>query len=141
MPVELCTIAEYIRPVFAGDLTSEVEKFEKRLSGVDFDTIVGIGLSGALIVPFLGRATGKNWGIIRKDDGSHSSSYYEGTLGQRWIFVDDQVCSGRTLSIVLNKMKDHVKRNAKPADFTAYVGTYTYLYDGSFGRRHADYYV
>lgn len=67
------------------------------LKDVTYDTMVGRGLSGALVVPILARALGKKWAIVRKPgDGSHSTSRFEGEIGRRWIFVDDFIASGNT---------------------------------------------
>ena len=84
-----------------------------------FDTLIGTGLSGALVVPALANAMGLRWAIVRKDDNSHSSSRIEGTIGERWLFVDDFISSGRTL----DRTKQIVRR-ACPA--TAYAGFYLY---------------
>lgn len=63
-----------------------------------FDTLVGTGLSGALVVPPLARALRKRYLVVRKpDDKSNHSSYpAEGDLGKRWLFVDDLIASGST---------------------------------------------
>jgi adenine/guanine phosphoribosyltransferase-like PRPP-binding protein len=67
------------------------------LRHIEFDSFVGTGLSGTLVAPVLARAMGRHFLIVRKDnDGSHSSSKCEGTLGNRWVFVDDFICSGDT---------------------------------------------
>jgi hypothetical protein len=71
-----------------------------------FDTIVGTGLSGAVIVPHVGRALGINWALARKPgDGTHSSNKVEGQLGERWIFLDDIICSGATRQRVIEVVK------------------------------------
>jgi orotate phosphoribosyltransferase len=65
------------------------------LQDVDYDTMIGTGLSGALVVPYLARKLGKSWAIARKDtDNSHASWPIEGAVGERWIFVDDFISSG-----------------------------------------------
>jgi adenine/guanine phosphoribosyltransferase-like PRPP-binding protein len=63
-----------------------------------YDTLVGTGLSGALVAPLLAREFGKTFLIVRKDsDGSHSGNLCEGELGGSWVFVDDLIDSGSTL--------------------------------------------
>jgi adenine/guanine phosphoribosyltransferase-like PRPP-binding protein len=92
----------------------------KALEGVQFDTLVGTGLSGALVVPTLARALGRHWMIIRKkNDGSHGCSLAVGTIGSRWIFVDDLVCTGDTLK----RAREAVTELETGAD---YVGHYLY---------------
>lgn len=65
------------------------------------DTLVGTGLSGAVIVPMLARELGIGWLVVRKpNDGSHSSKPAEGDLGRRWLFVDDFIETGATFERV-----------------------------------------
>ncbi|GLE59572.1 hypothetical protein NJBCHELONAE_48850 [Mycobacteroides chelonae] len=81
------------------------EQFE--LHGVECDTLVGTGLSGALVVPQMARELGKEWLIVRKPkEGTHSSRPVEGQLGQRWLFVDDGIQSGKTFRRVLDTIAD-----------------------------------
>jgi len=93
---------------------------------LEFDTIVGTGLSGAIVVPSLARALRKHFAIVRKVDGSHSSNKVEGTIGARWLFVDDFICTGdtkrRCQEVIANLCKD--ERHS-----TQYVGTWEYEYD------------
>jgi adenine/guanine phosphoribosyltransferase-like PRPP-binding protein len=96
-----------------------IDHARRALKGLDFDSVVGRGLSGALAVPIIGRALGKHWAIVRKEDGSHSSRKVEGTIGSRWIFVDDFVASGATRSAVVRA----ISRLEIP---TLLVGTYQY---------------
>src|SRR6266403_6308817 len=67
---------------------------------VEFDTMVGTGLSGTLVVPTLARAFGTKWAIIRKEAAPHTSVMIEGEIGHKWLFVDDFISSGRTLERV-----------------------------------------
>lgn len=83
-----------------------VKDAEEKLSGVEFDTFVGTGLSGALVVPRLADIFGKTWLMIRKPaiDGEHSSFIAEGKTGERWVFVDDKVVTGATHGRVIEIM-------------------------------------
>jgi hypoxanthine phosphoribosyltransferase len=79
--------------------------------------VVGTGLSGALVVPYLGRALSKYWLIVRKNgDSSHSNFWAEGELGARWLFVDDQVETGKT--------RQHVREVIDKIAATSEVGNY-----------------
>ncbi len=107
-----------------------VAKARSSLKGIKFDTMVSRGLSGALVVPMLARALRKNWLIIRKDnDGSHSSKKVEGTLGERWMFIDDLVSSGHTRTICFEAVDD-LCRSSNFA--SAFVGTWTYTNDAYY---------
>lgn len=118
------------------------------LGGTEFDTMVGTGLSGALIIPSLARSMRKNWLIIRKKgDSTHSARPAEGHLGERWLFVDDLIDTGATLTRVENAVARLVsdenqrrkrrnqwregKGKLEPVFASEYVGAYLYE-DGVF---------
>jgi adenine/guanine phosphoribosyltransferase-like PRPP-binding protein len=99
-------------------------KINLRRAKVDYDTLVGTGFSGGLIVPMLARELDKNFVLIRKPrDNSHHSGQMVGLLGERWIFVDDFVSSGRTRNRVQRIIK---KQAADKFHETTYVGSYCY---------------
>ena len=107
------------------------------LANVDFDTMVGTGLSGALIVPRLADALDVNWLIIRKpNDSTHASDEAVGWLGKRWLFVDDFMESGATFHRVHKTVKTLADRSRTeyvgdkyrkmPPWSTEFVGAYLY---------------
>lgn len=99
------------------------------LRGIKFDTMVGTGVSGAIVVPRLAEAFGCEWMIVRKEkDGSHSNHKHEGRLGQRWIFVDDLIDSGATHRRVRASIEALCEKKGHVSE---YVGAY--LYDGMTG--------
>lgn len=106
----------------AWDPTKLARYARTQLADVDYDTLVGTGLSGAIVVPELARRLKKHALIVRKpDDGSHSSSPVEGVLGERWVFVDDFVASGATRQ----RVTDAVDEAAGDTP-TRYVGQLMY---------------
>ena len=92
------------------NLSEVIETAKERLTDVDFDTMVGTGFSGGVIIPALALAMGKKFVLIRKetDDSHHGKGRMLGELGERWIFVDDFVSSGRTRTRVIEKMNTAV---------------------------------
>lgn len=114
----------YMSPVHDDDHLYETAC--RHLAGVDFDTLVGTGLSGTIAVIKLSKMLGKKYLLIRKpNDGSHSSQPAEGSLGKRWVFVDDLISSGRTFARVWNKIDSF--------NFdTEFVGSFLYGTDGSY---------
>lgn len=73
------------------------------LGARDFESIVGRGLSGALVVPMLATALGRSWAIVRKEgEQRHSHDKIEGEIGETFIFVDDLVASGGTYRAVID---------------------------------------
>jgi orotate phosphoribosyltransferase len=78
------------------------------LKNEQYDTLVGTGLSGALVVPTLARALGRHWMIVRKpNDGAHGAwaGLAVGNIGARWVFVDDQIDSGATFCRVYKEIR------------------------------------
>lgn len=118
---DVIEMKDYFTP---GADRERIDKAREALKGVKYDTMVGRGMSGALVVPMLAKALRKNWLIVRKP-GEHSHSYDRavGKLGHRWVFVDDFIASGDTLEAT----KDAVRQLAEYRDFdTEYVGQYLY---------------
>lgn len=96
-------------------------------ANLEIDTLVGVGLSGGLVVPTLARTLGMDWLVIRKqNDGSHSSEPAFGMLGHRWLFVDDCVSSGQTIARALAGVENTIYDNSFE---TEWVGTYLYQSD------------
>jgi hypothetical protein len=95
-----------------------------------FDTLVGTGLSGAIVIPPLARSLRKKFLLIRKDgDSSHSSYPAEGVLGRRWLFVDDFVSSGSTFRKVIagvNTCVHDIGRYRYPGFTSELVGAFQY---------------
>lgn len=122
-----------------GDLDKLLDEAADHLRDVDFDTVVGIGLSGALFIPELARRLGKRFMILRKPgEKSHSYSEAEGTLGRRWVFVDDLVDSGSTWKTVQQRVAAIADAHD---DFeTEWVGDYLYLYGGQFNEPRSAWY-
>jgi len=102
-------------------------RMQDETQGHTYDTLVGTGLSGALVVPCLGRLLNLNWCIVRRSGHSRHADAHnqraEGTLGQRWLFVDDFTISGATERYV----RQTVRELSEPVGFlTVYVGAYLY---------------
>lgn len=108
------------------ELPTVIEQAKKALADVDFDTMVGTGFSGSVVIPALALEMGKKFVLIRKegDDSHHGRGRLLGQLGARWIFVDDFVSSGRTRERVIRKIADSIKH--WPDDAVTMVGQYMY---------------
>lgn len=107
------------------DLANVIETAKERLADVEFDTLVGTGFSGGVVIPSLALAMGKKFVLIRKetDDSHHGKGRLLGELGARWIFVDDFTASGTTRKRVIEKI------GATAQDYsitTTMVGQYMY---------------
>jgi len=117
------------------NLAEVIEAAQENLADVDFDTLVGTGFSGSIVIPALALAMGKNFVLIRKetDDSHHGKGRLVGKLGERWIFVDDFVSSGRTRKRVIQKVQE-AKDSIRPWEShdSVMVGQYMYVqrYDG-----------
>lgn len=119
--------ADYLDEIFK-DPDRTITKFKTLMTDVDYDTLVGVGMSGALSIPMLARAVGKHFAIVRKArdyESNHSRRMIEGVVGRRWVFVDDLICTGNTRRVALAGIKlfsEHFDWN------TVYVGDYFYQY-------------
>lgn len=92
----------------------------------DFDTMVGSGLSGTLLVPRLADVFECHWLIVRKPqdvERSHAHQPAEGNLGRRWLFVDDFISGGLTVKRCIETIGDLSREFAQP---TECVGAYLY---------------
>lgn len=107
--------AAYLREVFE-DTKTVIARIAHRLEGRDYDTIVGSGVSGTLLALMLRDRLKKHVAITRKArDGSHSYNMVEGTLGARYVIVDDQVASGNTVNHIVNSIRRQlIEREALP---------------------------
>lgn len=118
------------------DLSRIVTNFKRIMpSNVEYDTIVGTGLSGAIVVPILATACDKNFFIVRKPNvSSHSMNVGEGTIGRRWIFVDDFISTGESRERCKAAIEYFIRRHWQDyyysddaEDFKSeYVGSYQY---------------
>ncbi|QDM55934.1 phosphoribosyltransferase [Gordonia phage Trax] len=98
---------------------------EHCLAGIDFDTVVGIGVSGAVALPVTSLATGKRMLVLRKPGVSAHSKAHTGSLGRAWVFVDDFIGGGSTFEGV----REQVGKLAYQNNFeTRFVGAFLYGY-------------
>lgn len=115
-------------------LDAIVDEMRIALEGVEYDTMVGTGLSGTLVIPTLARTFGTRWAIVRKEYSPHTNSKIEGEIGHKWLFVDDFISSGETLrrvQSVISDIKwegwDYTTQSHKTEYIdTEYVGSYLY---------------
>jgi len=107
---------------------------ERLLKDVDFDTMVGMGLSGSLAIPTLAYAMNKKFAVIRKDVPSHANKGFEGSIGYKWIFVDDFISSGHTLRTVVSKVLAIGEQYSTSHGTTIpqFQGAYLYQIDSEF---------
>jgi hypoxanthine phosphoribosyltransferase len=94
------------------------------LKNVDYDTMVGIGLSGVLAVCKLSTAFHKYGLYIRKGgETAHSSWPQEGFIGSKWIFVDDLISTGSTFKVAYERVRDLIRIRDHKSKF---MGAYLY---------------
>ena len=111
------------------NLAKIIERGKKDLANVDFDTLVGTGFSGGIVIPSLALALGKKFVLIRKetDDSHHGKGRLLGELGEKWVFVDDFVSSGKTRRRVIEKIADAKDSWGFNVQGSKLVGQYMYI--------------
>ena len=100
-------VSPYLSDAFT-EIASITEAVNEILTDIapEIDTLVGTGVSGALVVPYIGRVLDVHWALVRKPtDGSHSDLLVEGTIGTCWVLVDDLIDTGETLKRVEEAIK------------------------------------
>ena len=103
--------SQYLAPAIL-DQSALIDYAKETLKGRHYDALVGIGLSGALVVPLLAYVLKKRFCLVRKENvESHATVQLEGNLekGDRWIFVDDIVASGTTKNYVIAMLPNDFK--------------------------------
>ena len=122
----MARFATYYMDEAVFNLSAVIETAQERLADEDFDTMVGTGFSGGIVIPALALAMGKKFVLIRKetDDSHHGKGRLLGQLGARWIFVDDFVSSGKTRRRVIDKVTDAAEDSRMTTEF---VGEYMYV--------------
>jgi hypothetical protein len=136
------TDGEYFSQAF-GDvdqLYANAERVLKHLK-IDFDSMVAIGLSGHMVLPVLARYFDVPFLALRKPgtythDDFGIGKFGRGTIGNRWILVDDFICSGNTVRTAQERVSGalaHLRDRGYDSTFsTEFVGTYCY------GTRYGD---
>lgn len=91
---------------------------------VEFDTLVATGLSGVLPLLYVAKELGVNWLAVRKEgENTHTNTMAEGSLGKKWLFLDDFMETGKTLVHVLKV----IERKKLTTGFeTEWVGGFQY---------------
>jgi hypothetical protein len=94
----------------------------------EFDSIVGTGLSGTTITPIVACMLDKTWAIARKpSEATHSTNIIEGTIGSRYIFLDDFISTGTTLNRVGLAIKTEAEcRGLFASEVPRLIATYEY---------------
>jgi orotate phosphoribosyltransferase len=107
-------------------LPQVLERAGRELKDVDFDTLVGTGFSGSIVIPALALRMGKKFALVRKetDDSHHGKGLLVGEIGDQWIFMDDFVSSGRTRLRVIKKVEEFL---ALAEEEAVLVGQYMYM--------------
>lgn len=73
----------------------------------DFDTVACCGTSGLLVISQIAEQLNKNILIIRKkNDSKYSPFMYEGVIPEKYVIIDDLICSGRTAKHILKTVKE-----------------------------------
>ncbi|WP_280311197.1 phosphoribosyltransferase [Nocardia abscessus] len=114
----------HLRAAF--DLTPVLTNAHRQLrrDTLRFDTLVGTGLSGALVLPALAREFDVGFVVVRTPGHHrHTSCRAEGFLGSQWLFVDDFIDTGATFRRVHGDINALARRVRRP---TTFAGAFLY---------------
>ena len=99
----------------------------RNLDGIKFESMVGTGLSGALVIPLLAQEFDVPFALIRKNvHNSHALRIWEGTITDNWLFVDDFISTGSTAYNVMNAVWNITRGEAHPVGAYLYSETYAF---------------
>lgn len=77
-----------------------------------FDTIACCGTSGLLVVPQISELLKKNMLVVRKrKEKRYSPFQYEGPIPNKYIIIDDLICSGKTIKHIISTIKEDCPRS------------------------------
>ncbi len=98
-----------------------VQYFKK--AKLDFDTIACCGTSGLLVVPQISEILKKNILVVRKaNEKRYSPFQYEGPIPNKYVIIDDLICSGKTIKHILHTIKEDCPRSLC-------IGVYSFFKD------------
>lgn len=124
---------EYLDGVLTPEkLAERVECAVRELRTVDFDSILVMGMSGAIFGGALSVRLQKPLILVRKEeDISHSTFQVQGYVhgAKRFIFLDDQICTGETFEKAFRTFIGERAPNYLPEFVGAYLHDFTRFYD------------
>ena len=71
-----------------------------------FDSIVCCGTSGLLVAPQIAEILDKHIVVVRKDQKCYSDFFVEGVAPNRYIIVDDFICTGNTIRYIMDSISE-----------------------------------
>lgn len=98
-----------------------IDMFRAQVMGqIEFGSLVGTGLSGMVMTPLLAYIAKVPYAIVRKNKSSSHGCYtVEGTVADKWVFVDDFIASGDTFRRVLREIGGAARRHHASVEFVA----------------------
>lgn len=99
-------------PLDKNELREIIFDLKQKLKNVKFDAIAFCGNSGALVAPILAYELNKYILLVRKKSESCHSLYsveglYPGKKKYKYIILDDQIESGRTVKAIYNEISEY----------------------------------
>lgn len=96
-----------------------------------YDAIACCGTSGLMVVPQIAELLNKNIIVIRKDLNGYSSFNIEGPYTNKYIIVDDLICSGNTVKTIMKQIKSEFYKSKC-------LGIYCYMPEESTYRNNPE---
>lgn len=94
--------------------------YDLRNLDIDYDAIACCGVSGFMVVPEIAEKLNKNIVVIRKQIDGYSNFLVEGATTNKYIIIDDLICSGDTIQYIINTIYEETP-------MSKCVGVYCYM--------------
>jgi orotate phosphoribosyltransferase len=109
--------SDYLENIFSNNkiFRKTVSEVVKSLKQLNFDYLIGTGLSGTCVIPTVALRLNKPFAIVRKDV-SHGSFQIEGLPREEkklsYLILDDFISTGATVDRIFTKMQDFIVRKS-----------------------------
>jgi adenine/guanine phosphoribosyltransferase-like PRPP-binding protein len=94
-----------------------LKKYDK-----EYDAIACMGVSGIMVVPQIAELLNKNIIVVRKQVDRYSDFMVEGAYTNKYIIIDDLICSGGTVKAIIKNIKEEIPQ-------AKCIGVWSYMKD------------
>jgi orotate phosphoribosyltransferase len=110
--------SNYLENIFSNNkvFRKTIREIVKSLKQLNFDYLIGTGLSGSCVIPTVALRLNKLFAIVRKDLKHHGYFEIEGLPREdkqlSYLILDDFISTGATVDRIFTKMQDSIVRKS-----------------------------